>query len=139
MKKQTISTIIAMGLLMAAGAAVAGTTTTLANGIQMEEIKAGDGKSPIPTDIVHVHYSGTLTNGTEFDSSYARKQPAAFPLNRVIQCWTIGLQSMKVGGKAKLTCPAPTAYGANSPSPAIPPNSTLLFTVELLGIETAPK
>ena len=81
---------------------------------------------------MRVHYRGTLPDGKEFDSSYSRGQPAEFPLNRVIPCWTEGLQKMKTGGKAKLTCPPEIAYGAGRPG--IPPNSTLVFKVELLGV-----
>jgi FKBP-type peptidyl-prolyl cis-trans isomerase FkpA len=95
---------------------------------------AGTGESPKATDVVKVNYRGTLPDGTEFDSSYKRGQPISFPLNRVIPCWTEGLQHMKVGEKAKLTCSAQTAYGARGAPPAIPPNSPLTFEVELLGI-----
>jgi FKBP-type peptidyl-prolyl cis-trans isomerase FkpA len=85
--------------------------------------------------VVKVHYRGTLTNGTEFDSSHKRGQPAEFPLNRVIKCWTEGVQKMKVGGKARLTCPPAIAYGERgTPGGPIPPNATLNFEVELLGI-----
>ena len=86
-------------------------------------------------DTVKVHYRGTFANGKEFDSSIQRGQPAEFPLNRVIKCWTEGVQRIKVGGKAKLTCPAAIAYGERgTPGGPIPPNATLLFEVELLGI-----
>ena len=84
-------------------------------------------------DTVKVHYRGTLENGQEFDSSYKRGQPATFPLTRVIPCWTEGVQKIKVGGKAKLVCPPNLAYG-NQNVPGIPPNSTLIFEVELLEI-----
>lgn len=90
---------------------------------------------PTATDRVKVHYRGTLVDGTEFDSSYARNQPAVFPLNQVIPCWTQGLQKMKIGGKAKLTCPSATAYGERGAGGMVPPNATLTFNVELLGIE----
>jgi FKBP-type peptidyl-prolyl cis-trans isomerase FkpA len=83
---------------------------------------------------VRVHYRGTLPDGKEFDSSYARNQPAEFPLNRVIKCWTEGVQRIKVGGKARLTCPPGIAYGERGAGGVIPPNATLLFEVELLGI-----
>jgi FKBP-type peptidyl-prolyl cis-trans isomerase len=99
-------------------------------------LKHGTGTvSPKVTDTVKVHYQGTLLNGTVFDSSIERGQPISFPLNRVIPGWTEGLQLMKVGDKFKFEIPPNLAYGANSPSPAIPPNSTLVFEVELLGIE----
>lgn len=106
---------------------------TTASGLVFESIKEGTGDSPKATDTVKVHYRGTLTNGQEFDSSYKRNEPAAFPLNRVIPCWTEGVQKIKVGGKAKLVCPSNLAYGARG-VPGIPPNSTLIFEVELLDI-----
>lgn len=99
------------------------------------ELAAGTGQSPQADDMVTVNYRGTLTNGTEFDSSYKRNEPAQFPLNRVIPCWTEGLQHMKVGGKAKLTCPANLAYGDEGSPPTIPGGATLIFDVELLGIQ----
>jgi FKBP-type peptidyl-prolyl cis-trans isomerase FkpA len=105
-----------------------------ASGLEYRELRAGTGASPKATDVVKVHYRGTLTNGTEFDSSYKRNMPAEFPLNRVIPCWTEGVQMMKVGGKAQLTCPASIAYGERGSPPVIPPNATLIFEVELLGI-----
>ncbi len=85
--------------------------------------------------MVTVNYRGTLTDGTEFDSSYKRNMPAAFPLNQVIPCWTEGVQTMKVGGKAQLTCPPSIAYGEQGSPPVIPPNATLNFEIELLGIQ----
>jgi FKBP-type peptidyl-prolyl cis-trans isomerase FkpA len=97
--------------------------------------KVGEGKSPVPTDVVKVNYRGTLTDGTEFDSSYKRNQPAEFPLNGVIKCWTEGLQKVKVGGKAKLVCPYDIAYGERGAPPTIPAFSTLVFEVELLEIK----
>jgi FKBP-type peptidyl-prolyl cis-trans isomerase FkpA len=98
------------------------------------ELKAGAGQSPRATDAVTVNYRGTLTNGTEFDSSYKRNQPAQFPLNQVIPCWTEGLQRMKVGGKSQLVCPAGLAYGELGSPPDIPGGATLVFEVELLAI-----
>jgi FKBP-type peptidyl-prolyl cis-trans isomerase len=83
---------------------------------------------------VKVHYRGTLTDGTEFDSSIKRGQPATFPLNGVIKCWTEGVQEMKVGGKSRLVCPSSAAYGDRGSPPAIPPGATLVFEVELLEI-----
>ena len=110
--------------------------TTTASGLKYQVLKHGTGTvSPKATDTVKVHYEGKLLNGTVFDSSIARGQPISFPLNGVIPGWTEGLQLMKVGDKFKFEIPANLAYGANSPSPAIPPNSTLVFEVELLGIE----
>ena len=105
-----------------------------ASGIGITTLKAGTGASPKSTDTVKVHYRGTLTNGNEFDSSYKRGQPATFPLNRVIACWTEGVQTMKVGGKAKLLCPPNLAYGSRGVPGTIPPDSTLIFEVELLEI-----
>lgn len=104
-----------------------------ASGIGITTLKEGTGANPKMTDTVKVHYRGTLENGQEFDSSYKRGEPATFPLRRVIPCWTEGVQSIKVGGKAKLVCPPQLAYG-NQNVPGIPPNSTLIFEVELLDI-----
>lgn len=98
-------------------------------------LKEGSGASPAATDKVSVNYRGTLVDGTEFDSSYKRGQPAEFPLNGVIKCWTEGVQLMKTGGKAKLVCPAEIAYGEKGAGSLIPPNATLVFEVELLEIK----
>ncbi|MBZ0090579.1 MAG: FKBP-type peptidyl-prolyl cis-trans isomerase [Thermoanaerobaculia bacterium] len=103
------------------------------SGLIYLETQAGSGAAPAATDKVKVHYRGTLTDGTEFDSSIARGTPAEFPLNGVIACWTEGLQKMKVGGKAKLVCPSDIAYGDRG-RPSIPPGATLVFEVELLEI-----
>lgn len=104
------------------------------SGLVFRSLKEGKGPSPQATDTVRVHYKGTLPDGKEFDSSYSRGQPAEFPLNRVIKCWTEGVQKLKVGGKAKLTCPPGIAYGERGAGGVIPPGATLLFEVELLGI-----
>jgi len=110
--------------------------STTASGLKYTVLKSGSGTvHPQASDKVTVHYHGTLLNGTVFDSSVDRGQPATFPLNRVIPGWTEGVQLMKVGDKFKFEIPAPLAYGAASPSPAIPPNSTLVFEVELLEIQ----
>lgn len=107
----------------------------LPSGVVYRELQAGSGPSPKATDTVSVHYRGTLMTGEEFDSSYKRNQVAEFPLNGVIPCWTEGLQKMKVGGKAKLVCPASKAYGERPPPGSkIPPNAVLQFEVELVGI-----
>ena len=105
-----------------------------ASGLVYREITAGSGASPKATDTVKVHYRGTLINGKEFDSSYARNQPAEFPLNGVIPCWTEGVQKMKVGGKSRLVCPSSIAYGDAGAPPDIPGGATLIFEIELLGI-----
>jgi FKBP-type peptidyl-prolyl cis-trans isomerase FkpA len=105
-----------------------------ASGLVYRVITAGTGASPKATDTVKVHYRGTLTNGKEFDSSYARNEPAEFPLNMVIPCWTEGVQMMKVGGKSRLVCPASIAYGERGAPPDIPGGATLVFEIELLGI-----
>jgi len=107
-----------------------------ASGLKYQVLKRGTGTvSPKPTDTVNVHYHGTLLNGTVFDSSVERGQPISFPLNGVIAGWTEGLQLMKVGDKFKFEIPPNLGYGPNSPSPKIPPNSTLVLEVELLGIQ----
>ena len=105
-----------------------------ASGLVIKELKPGTGASPKATDQVKVHYHGTLTNGEVFDSSVQRNEPATFPLNRVIACWTEGLQLMKVGGKSRLICPANIAYGDQGSPPQIKPGATLIFDVELLDI-----
>lgn len=105
------------------------------SGLVYRSLKDGSGASPTASDKVTVHYKGTFPDGREFDSSYKRGQPIDFPLNRVIACWTEGVQRMKLGGKAKLTCPPEIAYGARGAGSAVPPNATLLFEVELLGIQ----
>jgi FKBP-type peptidyl-prolyl cis-trans isomerase FkpA len=104
------------------------------SGMIYRELTPGSGPSPKATDTVKVHYRGTLTDGTEFDSSYKRNQPAEFPLNGVIKCWTEGVQKMKVGGKAVLICPSDLAYG-DAGRPSIPGGATLVFEIELLGIK----
>ncbi|MDQ1348602.1 MAG: FKBP-type peptidyl-prolyl cis-trans isomerase FkpA [Acidobacteriota bacterium] len=103
------------------------------SGMLYSETLAGTGAAPVAADKVKVHYRGTLVDGTEFDSSISRGQPAEFPLNGVIKCWTEGLQKMKVGGKARLVCPSDLAYGDRG-RPSIPPGATLVFEVELLEI-----
>jgi FKBP-type peptidyl-prolyl cis-trans isomerase FkpA len=107
------------------------------SGMIIKELKSGDGPSPKATDTVKVHYRGRLTDGTEFDSSYKRNEPAQFPLNGVIKCWTEGVQRMKVGGKSMLVCPSDIAYGDQG-RPSIPGGATLIFDIELLDI-VAPK
>ncbi len=131
-----------MSLVLSLSACAAESTTPAAeakevktaSGIVITTLKEGSGESPKATDTVKVNYRGTLTDGKEFDSSYKRGQPATFPLNRVIPCWTEGVQTMKVGGKARLACPGNLAYGPRGIPGTIPPNAPLIFEVELLGI-----
>jgi len=118
-----------------AASAPAVATETLPSGVMVMHTVVGTGAMPNAVDRVKVHYRGTLADGTEFDSSYKRNEPAVFPLNRVVPCWTQGLQKIKVGGKATLTCPPATAYGERGAPGAVPPNATLTFEVELLAIE----
>ena len=109
-----------------------------ASGLIYVTIKEGTGPSPKASDTVKANYTGSLIDGTVFDASAKHGGPAEFPLGNVIPCWTEGLQKMKVGGKAKLVCPAAIAYGDHSP-PGIPPGSTLVFEVELVGIGAGAK
>ena len=113
-------------------AAKSGAQTT-ESGLVYTEIEAGDGAQPKATDTVRVHYHGALRDGTVFDSSVDRGEPAEFPLNRVIPCWTEGVAMMKVGGKSNLICPASIAYGDQG-RPGIPGGAALKFEVELLEI-----
>jgi FKBP-type peptidyl-prolyl cis-trans isomerase FkpA len=105
-------------------------------GLVYKDITAGTGASPTAADTVKVHYRGTLINGTVFDSSYERNEPAVFPLGGVVRCWTEGVQRMKVGGKARLVCPSDLAYGDQG-RPSIPGGAALVFEVELLEIVSA--
>ena len=105
------------------------------SGLQYKVIKAGSGKQPTPTDTVSVHYRGTLIDGTEFDSSYGRGQPASFPVNGVIPGWQEALPMMKEGAKWELYIPSDIAYGERGAGGAIGPNSTLIFEVELLEVK----
>ena len=108
--------------------------TPLPNGLQYEILEKGEGALPKSTDTVEVHYEGTLIDGSIFDSSIRRGEPASFPVTAVIPGWTEGLQLMKVGSKYKLYIPSKIAYGERGVSQVIPPNSTLVFEVELLEI-----
>jgi FKBP-type peptidyl-prolyl cis-trans isomerase FkpA len=108
---------------------------TLPSGVKVVHTTDGTGPQPKASDTVKVHYRGTLADGKEFDSSYKRGTPATFPLNRVVPCWTEGVQKIKVGGKATLTCPPATAYGERGAGNAVPPNATLTFEIELLAIQ----
>jgi len=142
MLKPLAATLLAIACATALGqnatvdkaAAEPGATRT-ESGLVYRSLKDGKGAQPKETDTVQVHYRGTFPDGREFDSSYTRGKPAEFPLNRVIKCWTEGVQKMKVGGKARLTCPPQLAYGERGAGGgAIPPNATLQFEVELLAI-----
>lgn len=134
MKHSTaIAAAILVALVLNANAAEQKVEKT-SSGIVITTIKEGSGASPKATDVVKVHYRGTLTDGKEFDSSYKRGEPAKFPLNRVIPCWTEGVQTMKVGGKVQLLCPSNLAYGSRGIPGTIPADANLLFEVELLEI-----
>jgi len=134
-KRLLLATLLQGTLAVAFAAA----PVVTASGLTYVELKAGPGAAPAATDTVRVHYRGTFPDGKEFDSSIGRGQPAEFPLNRVIKCWTEGVQLMKVGGKAQLICPAAIAYGERgTPGGPIPPNATLHFEIELLGIVKKP-
>ena len=146
MKFKTFTNLILASALISSGAAMAQTDPVLAaaakeegaivtpTGLVYRSLKDGTGASPAASDKVKVHYRGTFPDGKEFDSSYKRNEAIEFPLSGVIKCWTEGVQRMKVGGKAKLTCPAAIAYGERGAGSVIPPKATLLFEVELLGI-----
>ena len=111
---------------------------TTASGLEYKVEKDGTGAQPKPTDMVTVNYRGTLIDGTEFDSSYKRGQPATFPVNGVIKGWTEALQLMKVGSKYQVVVPSNLAYGERAVSPEIGPNATLIFEVELLDAKPPP-
>ncbi len=136
-----ITSLLAIAALVACssgetdgGDAGTGSANTTASGLEITHLVDGSGPSPTAADTVQVHYHGTFPDGKVFDSSRDRGQPAVFPLNRVIPCWTEGVSLMKVGGKAELVCPPAIAYGARGAPPRIPPNATLHFEVELLEI-----
>ena len=144
--KTTLRSLIALGLCTSAissalaqnefaqtAAKEPGAKVT-ASGLVFRSLQDGQGISPMATDKVRVHYRGTFPDGKEFDSSYKRNQSIEFPLNGVIPCWTEGVQLMKVGGKAKLTCPPAIAYGSRGAGGVIPPNATLQFEVELVAV-----
>jgi FKBP-type peptidyl-prolyl cis-trans isomerase FkpA len=129
-KKIALAGLLALANL----AAYAGAPEKTASGLIYESLKDGTGAQASRDASVQVHYRGTLSDGTEFDSSYKRGQPATFPLNRVIPCWTEGVGKMKEGGKAKLICPPEIAYGARGAGSSVPPNATLTFEVELIKV-----
>ena len=115
-------------------AASAASSVTTPSGLIFKSLREGHGASPSATDTVKVNYRGTFPDGREFDSSYARNEPASFPLNHVIKCWTEGVQRMKPGGKAQLVCPPQIAYGERGAGGTIPPGATLNFEIELLEV-----
>ncbi|MFN3494557.1 MAG: FKBP-type peptidyl-prolyl cis-trans isomerase [Hydrogenophaga sp.] len=142
LRKLRATTVLSFALAAFATTVLAQTATpalpadkVLPSGVALKWSAAGSGAQPQAIDTVQVHYRGTLSNGTEFDSSFKRGQPASFPLNRVVPCWTEALQQMKVGDTADLTCPPATAYGARGIPGVIPPNSTLNFQVQLLAVQ----
>jgi FKBP-type peptidyl-prolyl cis-trans isomerase FkpA len=124
---------LAQNAVLDAAAKEAGAIVT-PTGMVYRSLKDGTGTSPTAIDKVKVHYRGTFPDGKEFDSSYKRNEAIVFPLSGVIKCWTEGVARMKVGGKAKLTCPPNLAYGERGAGGVIPPNATLLFEVELLDV-----
>lgn len=135
MKKMAVTTASILLITLAISVSAAGAKEEkTASGIVITTMKEGSGASPKPADVVKVHYRGTLTDGKEFDSSYKRGQPATFALNRVIPCWTEGVQTMKAGGKVKLLCPSNLAYGSRGVPGTIPADASLVFEVELLEI-----
>ncbi len=129
----TLSPVWAQNEFAQAAAKEPGAKVT-ASGLVFRSLQDGQGSSPMASDKVKVHYRGIFPDGKEFDSSYKRNQAIEFPLNGVIPCWTEGVQLMKVGGKAKLTCPPAIAYGSRGAGGVIPPNATLQFEVELVAI-----
>jgi FKBP-type peptidyl-prolyl cis-trans isomerase FkpA len=133
--KKIYSLLTSLFIASNAMAAAEAPVETLDSGVKVQKMKTTQGLSPKASDVVKVHYRGTLQDGTEFDSSYKRGEPTTFPLSRVIPCWTQGVQRLKVGEKAKLFCPAKTAYGERGAGGVIPPNSDLNFEIELLGIQ----
>lgn len=134
MRNLLLTASLALFATTAAFAQSAPAPVTTKSGLVYQSLKDGSGTAPAATDTVKVHYRGTFLDGREFDSSYKRGEPTEFPLNRVIPCWTEGVQLMKPGGKAKLTCPASIAYGERGAGGVIPPNATLNFEIELISV-----
>ena len=132
---RTLLCAAALSLVASAALAQPAAAVTTKSGLVYQSLKEGSGASPAATDTVKVHYRGTMPDGREFDSSYKRGEPTEFPLNRVIACWTEGVQMMKPGGKARLTCPPAIAYGERGAGGVIPPNATLNFEIELLSVK----
>ena len=130
-----LATLAATALVHAQTPGALPANKTLASGVALKWTAAGTGEKPLATDTVQVHYRGKLTDGKEFDSSFKRGEPATFPLNRVVPCWTQALQEMKVGDIADVTCPPATAYGERGIPGVIPGNSVLEFQVQLLAVK----
>lgn len=130
-----IIALLALAFASVTAVAAAPAKETLPSGVVIEHTKVGTGATPKATDTVMVNYRGTTETGAEFDSSYKRGVPATFALNRVVPCWTEGMQHIKVGGKATLTCPPATAYGARGIPGVIGENATLTFQVEVLAVQ----
>jgi FKBP-type peptidyl-prolyl cis-trans isomerase FkpA len=139
--KPSLKTATLIAALLATSVVHAQTTAplpadkVLTSGVALKWTAAGAGAKPLATDTVQVHYRGTLPDGKEFDSSFKRGQPASFPLNRVVPCWTQALQEMKAGDTADITCPPATAYGERGVPGTIPPNTALKFQVQLLAVQ----
>ena len=131
---RTLLCATALSLIASVACAQAPAPVTTQSGLVYQSLKDGSGASPASTDTVKVHYRGTFQDGKEFDSSYKRGEPTEFQLNRVIPCWTEGVQLMKPGGKARLTCPPAIAYGERGAAGVIPPNATLNFEIELVSV-----
>ncbi len=131
-----VSVVIGLPTFVSAqkAASAPASDVTTPSGLVYTSLREGKGPNATAADTVKVNYRGTLPDGKEFDSSYARNAPATFPLGRVIPCWTEGVQRMKVGGKARLVCPPQIAYGERGAGGVIPPNATLNFEIELLEI-----
>jgi FKBP-type peptidyl-prolyl cis-trans isomerase len=138
-QSQTAEEEKAAGQEFLAKEAAASGASKAPSGLIKRVVKEGSGPSPTADDTVKVHYHGTLRDGTVFDSSVERGEPATFPLGRVVPCWTEALQTMKVGEKAHITCPPDIAYGDRGAPPRIKPGATLAFDVELLEIVKAPE
>ncbi|WP_421132501.1 FKBP-type peptidyl-prolyl cis-trans isomerase [Alteromonas sp. A079] len=133
-KEEASKAVIEEGNVFLADNAKRDEVNVTESGLQYEVLAEGDGETPVPASTVRVHYHGTLINGTTFDSSYERGQPAEFPVGGVIKGWTEALQLMKVGGKLRIYVPHDLAYGEQGAGAAIAPYSTLIFDVELLDI-----
>jgi FKBP-type peptidyl-prolyl cis-trans isomerase FkpA len=126
---------VVVSLFVLPGAFAQQAPLTKPSGLVFQSLVEGKGAAPAASDVVKVHYRGTFADGKEFDSSHKRGEPTEFPLNGVIPCWTEGVQLMKVGGKARLTCPPAIAYGKRGAGGVIPPDATLTFEIELLAVK----